>query len=262
MRKLKKKLILLDIDGTIVDNDKKIIHPSTIKALELLKQNNHELVIASGRAYFMLYSIQEIMHLINHYILINGQHIISRNSTIYEDTINFFSLEKLIRNLNEKNITYGFESAYKEAISEINSRVTQAFTDLNLNLPPVNGEFYKEQKVHQMWCFCDEKDIEELKKDNPEFDFVRWTTVGCDIIKKGQSKGKGLKFLIEELGMDIEDVIAIGDGDNDIEMVKMAGLGIAMGNATEKLKAVSDYVTDHISNDGFYKAFKYFGLIE
>lgn len=262
VKKMEKKLILLDIDGTIVDNKNRIIPESTKIALKKLKENKHELVIATGRAYFMLYTIEEIKELIDHYILINGQHIISHGNTIYEDTVNMFDIERLIYSMKKRNIVYGFQSACSEAISEVNEKSLEAFHDLNLNVPKENKDYYKEEKVHQMWCFCSEEEAMLLRNENPEFDFIKWTTVGYDIIKKGKSKGNAVDILVELLKHDIKNVIAIGDGDNDVEMIEKAGIGIAMGNATDKLKSVADVITDDIYSDGFYKAFHDLGLID
>ncbi len=261
VKQMEKKLILLDIDGTIVDNKNRVIPESTITALKKLKENNHELVIATGRAYFMLYTIEDIKSLIDHYILINGQHIISHDKTIYEDTVDIFDINKLIHSMKDKNIVYGFQSAFEEAISEINESSLRAFEDLNLNVPPQNKDFHEKVKVHQMWCFCTPEEVEQLRIENPEFDFIKWTTVGYDIIKKGKSKGKAVDILVDLLDFDINDVIAIGDGDNDIEMLEKANIGIAMGNATDNLKEVADIITEDIYSDGFYKAFEKLGLI-
>ncbi len=257
-----KKLILFDVDGTLYDNANKCVPASTIAAIKKLKELGHELVVATGRAYFMLYSIEEIIHLFDHFILINGQHIMSLNKTIYEDVVDKDTLNKLIKNLKNKNITYGFQSSHNEAVSEVNSSVTASFKKLNLNIPPEDEEFYHREKVFQMWCFCDEDQIKVLEKEHPEFDFVKWMTVGYDIIKKGQSKGKGIKILQEHLGYKTEDIIAFGDGDNDVQMLKEVGLGIAMGNATEKLKQTSDYITTNIDNDGIKNALLHFNIIK
>lgn len=258
---MEKKLILFDVDGTLYDNKNKRVPASTFSALQSLKKAGHELVVATGRAYFMLYSIEEILFLFDHFILINGQHIMANKKTIYEDVVDKESIEKLLTSLRKRNITYGFQSSESEALNKIDDGVVASFAKLNLNLPPKEPEFYKEAKVFQMWCFCDEKQIVDIEKENPEFDFVKWLTVGYDIIKKGQSKGKGIKILQEYLGYETKDIIAIGDGDNDILMLQEVGFGIAMGNGTEKLKASSDYITDTIENDGLYKAFKHLKMI-
>lgn len=258
---MNKKLILLDIDGTVYDNGNRCIHPKTIQAIKDAKNNGHEVVIATGRAYFMLYSITEIMPLIDHYILINGQHIISHNEVIYEDTIKVSKMEEIIKSLKDMNIKYGFQSAYKEAISDIDDNIKETFIEMNLHIPQTNSKFYNDEKVYQMWCFATPEQIEQLEIEFPEFDFVKWLSAGYDIIKKGQSKGKGIKKIADHLGIDIKDTISIGDGDNDIEMNIAAGIGIAMGNATDKLKAVSDYITDDVDKDGIYNALKHYGII-
>ncbi|HPN60537.1 MAG TPA: HAD hydrolase family protein, partial [Bacilli bacterium] len=68
--------------------------------------------------------------------------------------------------------------------------------------------------------------------------------------------------LAEYLQMDLKDVIAIGDGDNDFEMVRDAGIGIAMGNAAEKVKRVAKIVTSDVGDDGVYQALMSIGLIK
>lgn len=258
---MKKKTILFDVDGTLYDNANKGMRLSSVKALELLKSHSHEIVIATGRAYFMLYSIKEIEHLVDHYILINGQYIIAHNKVIYEDVMTIDEIESLITVLKELGIVYGFESSHNEAISELNENVKRTFEEMDLNLPPKDKDFYKLNKVYQMWCFCTPEQASVLESRFPNFAFVRWLTSGYDIIKKGQSKGKGLRKLSAHLDCDLEDFIAFGDGDNDIEMINEAGLGIAMGNATESLKKVADYITCDVSEDGIYKALKHFKLI-
>ena len=67
--------------------------------------------------------------------------------------------------------------------------------------------------------------------------------------------------LLEHLNADLSQTIAIGDGGNDIDMIKLCNLGIAMGNAKESLKQVADFVTDDLAHDGFAKAFIKAGLL-
>jgi len=256
-----KKLILFDVDGTLYDNANRCIRPLTLEAIAKLKALGHEIVIATGRAYFMLEALKAILPLVSHFILINGQHIIANGKVIYEDTIEETKVENLISSLKELNITYGFQSSHSEAISDLNNNVEESFVKLDLNVPPQNKDFHKMQKVYQMWCFCTPEQAKIVEAKNPDFTFVKWLSEGYDIIKKGQSKGKGLKKLLDYLQFPKEHVIAFGDGDNDIEMLDIAGLGIAMGNATENLKAVSDYVTRNVDDDGIYYALKHFNII-
>jgi Cof subfamily protein (haloacid dehalogenase superfamily) len=76
----------------------------------------------------------------------------------------------------------------------------------------------------------------------------------------GVSKGKSVEILASYLGVEREDILCIGDNENDIFMIQYAGIGVAMGNAVPKLKEVSDYITDTNYNDGVAKAIKKFVL--
>ena len=88
-----------------------------------------------------------------------------------------------------------------------------------------------------------------------------WGGTGYDVVPKGRNKARTIKKLIEILGYEMKDVIALGDGYNDISMINTVGFGIAMGNACDELKEVADYITDDIDKDGVYKAFKYLNMI-
>ena len=84
---------------------------------------------------------------------------------------------------------------------------------------------------------------------------------GADIIEKGISKAEGLKKLCAYYGLEMRDVYAFGDSFNDSEMLEEAGVGIAMGNAKEELKAIADYVTSPIDQDGIWNACRHFQLV-
>ena len=97
---------------------------------------------------------------------------------------------------------------------------------------------------------------------SPYFDVQRHQSdCSFDLTLRGVSKALGISELVKNINKDIKDTIAFGDGRNDIEMLETVGLGIAMGNAVIEAKAVADYVTDRIENDGIEKALKKFELI-
>ena len=81
-----------------------------------------------------------------------------------------------------------------------------------------------------------------------------------EALPPGSSKGAGLKWLLDDLGLDPAQVMAIGDGDNDIEMLQLVGLGVAMANATDALKQVADYVVNSNEADGVAEAIERFIL--
>ncbi len=78
----------------------------------------------------------------------------------------------------------------------------------------------------------------------------------------GTSKGAGLKWLLDDMGIPMAQVMAVGDGENDVEMIEMAGIGVAMGNAPEHVRQVADYVTANNDEDGIAQAVEHFGLLQ
>ena len=76
------------------------------------------------------------------------------------------------------------------------------------------------------------------------------------------NKAYSLQKLLEHVGLDKSQLIACGDGYNDLPMIEFAGLGVAMGNAKPEVKAYADYVTDDIDNDGWAKALKHYEIID
>ena len=82
-----------------------------------------------------------------------------------------------------------------------------------------------------------------------------------DIIPADGGKGNAIERILERYGLSREDAIAFGDGDNDIDMLRYAHIGVAMGNAGEHVKTHADYVTACVDDDGIYKALKVYGLL-
>ena len=81
------------------------------------------------------------------------------------------------------------------------------------------------------------------------------------IVDENVSKGKALKFIAKRLGIDVKDFAAIGDSENDIEMLEVAGFGIAVANADDRLKEVADLVTPSENGDGVVEALEFLGLL-
>ena len=101
--------------------------------------------------------------------------------------------------------------------------------------------------------FIDEL-IDELQKKYPQIYVVKSFAYFCEIANKEATKGNAIKILADLYGITTDEVLAIGDNNNDIEMVETAGVGVAMGNGTEEIKKRADFVTDNVEHNGFVKA--------
>jgi len=102
--------------------------------------------------------------------------------------------------------------------------------------------------------------VNYLEKKYTELYIVKSTPYFCEISHKDARKSCAVEFLCEKWGIKKEEVLTIGDQNNDIELLKSGGIKIAMGNATPELKECADYITDTVVNDGFVKAVNKFCL--
>lgn len=258
---MEKKIIIFDIDGTLYDNRNKCLYESSIECIKELYKKGHELVIASGRSYPMINNIEKIKKYINTYILINGQIILRDGKEIYKDPIDTNKLRVLLEDFDKWDIPYGCISSSLERLNKVNDDVNYAYTSFCLKEPVVDEKYYLKDDIYQIWCFSDSEKVRDFIFKHPDYDFMAWGGTGYDVVPKGKNKANTIIKLIDILNYDMKDVIAIGDGYNDINMIKTVGFGIAMGNACEELKEAADYITDDIDKDGVYKAFKYLKMI-
>ena len=95
---------------------------------------------------------------------------------------------------------------------------------------------------------------EVLKSKYPDLYIVKSTPYFCEIGSAGAKKSIGVEFLRKMWGLKQEEVLTIGDQNNDIDLVKCGGVGVSMGNGTPELQKIADYITDTVENDGFVKA--------
>jgi HAD superfamily hydrolase (TIGR01484 family) len=93
------------------------------------------------------------------------------------------------------------------------------------------ADFYEDNEIYQALLFCSEDEEGNYVGKYDDFHFIRWHEYSTDVLPFGGSKAEGIKILMEKVGFALEDVYAFGDGLNDIEMLKVAGYGVAMGNA-------------------------------
>ena len=85
--------------------------------------------------------------------------------------------------------------------------------------------------------------------------------LNLEITMKEYNKSTAAKIVLDHYGLTYEDAVGIGDSDNDFELLRDCGIGIAMGNALPKELEIADYITDTVDNDGIYKAFEHYDLI-
>ncbi|MDO5793717.1 MAG: Cof-type HAD-IIB family hydrolase [Turicibacter sp.] len=255
---MKKSLILFDIDGTILQSDINEIPASTITAIQKLKEAGHELAVATGRALFLV--DERIRQLpFNTFVTANGQHIMHNGEVIYENAIPTEVIESLIEEAKTMDTAIGLLTATRSTVTGSDAAVQESFKRVSIKMPEILPDLHKEESILQAWYFSEDfKHLPEKYKHHLRF--VPWLSFGADIVPINGSKAEGIKQLMNHLSEKPEQIIAFGDGHNDIEMLQLADIGVAMGNASDEVKSHADFVTKAIDEDGIYYACEKLGL--
>ena len=117
------------------------------------------------------------------------------------------------------------------------------------------------EKVYQLNVFVSEEEEGDFMQLMPNSKTARWTSHFTDIIPKDGGKNKGIDAIINHFGIKLEETMAFGDGGNDIDMLKHAGIGIAMENARDDVKEIADFITTSVDDDGITNALKYYNVL-
>lgn len=259
---MQKKMIFFDIDGTLLNDEKKVL-PNTKKALKQLKENGHEVVIATGRNLALAQIVIDELEFTN-YILCNGAAGYYHNELVFENKLDLKEFERLLQvaDAQEHAIVYESVDALKRRHTENDIRMMTAMKSVGSSVPPLDADYYLHHPLYQGLIFY--PDAEKAAYENgqfPKFKFVRWHNTGVDIVPHDGSKARTVLKFAENQGFKVEDTIAFGDGLNDLEMLTEVGMGVAMGNALETIKLKADKVTENCNEDGIYLALKDLHLI-
>lgn len=256
------KAIFFDIDGTLVSYQTHGIPASAMEALHCLKKKGIKLFIATGRGKDGLDVLQDFPF--DGYITLNGQYCyVDQDTKIYENTIVKEDLQSLMDFIEKDPFPCGFTEENTKYFNFRDQRVDDlhAITH-NDDHPAGNYKQALDHKIYQVMCFVDEDKEKELLKVMPHCIASRWYPTFCDISPLGGTKQLGIDKFLEYYGLDLSETMAFGDGGNDMAMLDHVAVAVAMGNANEKLKAMADYVTASVDDDGIMKALKHYNLLD
>lgn len=281
------RLFVSDLDGTLL-NEKFAISDENIKALNFANSKGVQLVIASGRIYKDVLSICERYSLKPHIISNNGACVYSMNGElIYCNSILRDHVEKILNFLNELGVCWQIatsdylyildtwekllEDEYyclkKQGITISEYTLNHAKNEMlsQVGIKKINSykEYFKDNKV----CFSvsivsfSDKKREKITKYINEISGLTTMPSGKytqEIMRNGSSKGDTLMHLAALLDIPMDEIIAIGDNLNDKTMIRNAGIGIAVENADDNLKEVSDFITKSNKENGVaYAIYKF-----
>lgn len=260
--KMTRKLIMFDIDGTLLDHEKKL-PSSTKEAIRSLKEAGHEVAIATGRAPYFIQELRKELE-IDSFVCFNGQYVESENEVIYKNPIDKELLTHLstFSSSREHPLVYMSGEAMRSTIQQ-HAEIETCFRSLDIGVsnPEMDANYFNEMEIYQTLLFCKEHEESIYRQSMPNLNFVRWHEYSLDVLPMGGSKAMGIEKFMAHKGFEKGEVYAFGDNLNDIEMLQYVEHGVAMGNAPEAVKKVARYVTRDVDQDGIAYGLEMVGLL-
>ena len=257
------KLVTIDLDGTLFDS-KKVINEENKIAIQKARELGCKIVIATGRPITGAMKVLNELGLNtkNDYAIIyNGAKVfnVGTNEIIYSSTISGKDVKELYKESKRLNVFFHAFRENEELITDVHNPYTDVEATIDINNLNDDDRFLKAMMVD-----CDENVTNCIKNINPYFyenySMVRSAKIFLEFLDKQTHKGNGLVALAKYLNIDISETMAIGDAGNDLPMIKVAGIGVAMENSFSEIKEFADYITTSNENSGVAKAINKFVL--
>ena len=265
------RIILLDLDGTLLTHDKQL-SPGNRAALERAAAMGIWIVPSTGRFYQGMPAVVRELPFVRYAVTINGAQVYDgkEDAVLHRAEIAPAAAERVFDRLDALPVIYdcfldgwGYMDARHYAQIDrfiADPRVNRMVKDLRRPVEDFRAFIRREnrplQKIQMFFRDLDRRReaLEVLPRDLPDMAVTSSIPNNIEINDKAATKGEALRFLCRHLGVDVRDTMAFGDGSNDMSMIQAAGIGVAMANADPALRAAADYVTDTNDADGVAKA--------
>ena len=255
------KAAFFDVDGTLLSHATHVVSESTRRALKTLKEKGVLLIVATGRHICQFQHLDVNDLAFDGYLTLNGQICLDGNREIlYGCPLQGKSKDTLLNMFREKEMPVLLVEEEGIYINMINDRVK--YVQDCISSPVAEVKQYHGGELYMVCTYTAPEEEHLLGQAWEDCEITRWNPYALDIIAKGGGKDVAIRKYLETMGISREETIAFGDGQNDAGMLQYAGIGVAMGNADEAVKAIADFVTTDVDDNGIENALKHFGLID
>ncbi len=277
---MQKKIIFLDIDGTLTEPGVNVPPESALRAIRGAQQNGHKVFLCTGRNYDMMSPL--LKYGFDGYIASSGGYVVVGEEVIYDcpmtpeqhkrvmETLETNGVFRTVECLDGSYTDEGFKQFLAEnASAEGNSELLRWREQIekSLNIRPMAE--YEGQPIYKVVIMSPGMEPIDASRAplEEDFAFVIQDTKGAgivngEIVNRRFDKGQAVKRVSEYLGIPIEDTIGYGDSMNDLEMIEAVGYSVVMDNGAQALKDIADEVCPAVTEDGLYQSFVARGLCE
>ena len=272
-----RKLIFLDIDGTLTTPGSNTPPESAMKAVRVAREKGHKVFLCSGRNPGMMAPVLALGF--DGAVAGAGGYVFAGDKVLFDCPMEKEEFETGMRLLKEEGVFRTIEARDKtwgdEDLGDFLAQAGEGNSELvrwrkalaeQLNILPMQE--YDGSPVYKIVFMCREaKQLEPARQAlEKDYNFVvqdvaAHNCLNGELINRKYDKGRGVRRMAEEFGAAIEDTIGFGDSMNDLEMIETVGTSVCMKNGSPALQAISDIVCPAVEDDGLYQAFERLGLI-
>lgn len=258
------KAAFFDIDGTLVSLKTKVYPPSARAAIARLRENGVQCFVATGRSKFEIAS----EHLLDGitfdgYLTNNGQDAYSADGKLlYGTPLDPGDAAALLDWVERTGAACWMVSAEQSLLNRLDADVEAAMVSIHTQ-PPTLGDLRPmlQKPIYKIVLFVPKAELEQALLLAPHSCTTQWFPCGHDVISVEGGKRNAMFGVLARCGLTAQEAIAFGDSENDVEMLRAAGIGVAMANGTPDALAAADYVAPDCDDDGLARTLTHFGLI-
>jgi len=247
------KIIFFDIDGTLIDMNRKQISSKMLDTLRALKKQNILLCIATGRSPIALPHFEDVNF--DAFLTFNGSYCYNQKESIYENPIPQKDIKQIIENSQTLGRPVAIATKDRTITNGKDADLIEYFSFAHQE-PVISKDFNStidNEKIYQLMLGSRKEDYDKVMNNTTDSKITAWWNRAVDIIPASGGKGIGISKILDYYGLDKSQAIAFGDGNNDIEMLKAVGWGLAMDNASDDLKTIANEVIGSVTDDGIHK---------
>ena len=253
------KAAFFDVDGTLLSHKTKSIPQSAKDAIAKLKAAGIHCVLATGRQMIALEQLGLTEIPFDGYVTVNGHLIFDREKRLLHGIpITGETRDFLVEMFVENRLPLMLVEEDHFYVNFVDERVEAVHEAICTPVPAVDN--FAGGNIYQVCVYMNDADDGKLDPIADKCVLSPWNFGGVDVIAQDGGKVVGIQHYLDANGILPEEIIVFGDGENDIDMLKFAGIGVCMGNGWPSAKEAADYVTADVDADGILLALEHFGL--